>query len=246
MQKTLVPVCMALLGACASSDEPAYPEGDPVEASRVNVQLAVGYMHRGDYELALEKLHKAVEQNPQNADAETTMGVLYETIGNPDEAREHYRKAVRLAPDDPKVRNNYGAYLCQAGRLKDAQKEFMAAVESPFYRTPEVALSNAGSCAARGGQPADAEGYFRRALDANPEYPDALYQMALLQFGEEEYLSARAFMQRYMEVARPSAASLGLAVKIEQAMGDEQAAEEYGRVLLVDFPDSPEARELAD
>lgn len=242
----IVFMSFVFVAGCASTEEPAYPEGDPVEASRANVRLAVAYMHRGQYEPALEKLERALEQDPKNGEAETTLGVLYETLGNREEAGTHYRKAVRLAPDDPNAHNNYGTWLCHDGRMKQAEKQFMAAVDSPFYGTPEVALTNAGSCAMREDQIPRAEQYFRRALDANARYPDALYQMASLKYGQGDYLRARAFVQRYLAVALADAESFELAIRIEDALGDENAARDYRNALLADFPDSPQARALGD
>jgi type IV pilus assembly protein PilF len=235
-----------LLTGCASNEEPAYPEGDPVEAARANVRLAVAYMRRGNYEVAMEKLQRALEQDPKNADAETTLGVLYETLGDREEAGKHYRRAVQLDPEDPNVHNNYGTWLCQDGRLKQAHKEFMAAIESPFYGTPEVALTNAGSCAMRDGKVTEAEQYFRRALQADARYPAVLYQMAELKNTQGDYMRARAFVQRYFDVAPANSESLSLAIGIEDALGDKGAAREYRAALMADFPDSPQARAMSD
>lgn len=240
-------VCIALfLTACVTTHEPAYPVGDPVEAARANVRLAVAYMHRREYEVAMAKLQRALEQDPKNADAHTTLGVLYETLGERKKAGTHYREAVHLAPDDPNAHNNYGTWLCQDGRLKQAQKEFTKAAESPFYKTPQVALTNAGSCAMRDGEVARAEQYFRRALAVDEAYPDALYQMASLKYQQGDYMSARAFVQRYLSIARANAESLALAIRIENALGVDDAAWEYTSELIADFPDSPQARAIYD
>lgn len=242
----IIVFAVLIAAGCASNDEPAYPEGDPVEAARANVRLAVAYMQRGQYEPAMEKLERALEQDPKNADAETTLGVLYETLGDRETAGTHYRKAVQLAPDDPNVHNNYGTWLCQDGRMKQAQREFAKAAESPFYGTPEVALANAGSCAMRVGEGAQAEQYFRRALEVNEGYPDALYQMSSLKFQQGDYMRARAFIQRYLDVAPANAESLDLAIRIENELGDDGAAREYQNALMADFPDSPQARAARD
>lgn len=217
-----------------------------MEAARANVRLAVAYMQRGNYEAAMEKLERALEQDPKSSEAETTLGVLYETLGNREEAGLHYRKAVQLAPEEPNVHNNYGTWLCQDGRMKQAEKQFMEAINSPFYGTPEVAYTNAGSCAMRDDQVAKAEQYFRRALEANARYPDALFQMASLKYQQGDYMRARAFMQRYLGVALASAESLEMAIRIERALGDDSSAREYISALRADFPDSPQARALED
>ena len=70
--------------------------------------------------------------------------------------------------------------------------------------------------------------------------------MASLKYGQGDYLRARAFVQRYLDVAPAGAESLELAARIENARGDQSAAREYKDALLADFPDSPEARALRD
>ena len=210
------------------------------------MRLAAAYIQRGQYEAAMEKLNRAQEQDPKSAEAETVLGVLYETIGDRDEAGIHYRRAVQLGPEDPNALNNYGTWLCQDGRIQQAEKQFLAAADSRFYRTPEVALTNAGSCAMRDDQVVKAEQYFRRALDINAGYPDALYQLASLKYGQGDYMRARAFLQRYLEVAPADAESLLLAIRVEKALGDDDAARNYRNALMADFPDSAEARKLRD
>ena len=66
-------------------------------------------------------------------------------------------------------------------------------------------------CAGDAGDNAKAEEYFRAALDKNPEFPDALSNMIDMSYREQDYLQARAFMQRYLDVrpadAHPSCGS---------------------------------------
>ena len=93
---------------------------------------------------------------------------------------------------------------------------------------------------------AEAEKYFRRALSEAPRYPEALLQMALLKRRTEDYLLARAFLQRYLGVNPPSAAVLYLAVQIEKDIGNARASTDYSNQLLRDFPASAEARRLME
>ena len=107
-----------------------------------------------------------------------------------------------------------------------------------------MALTNAGVCARGIPEVAAAERYFRRALEANGAYPEALLQLADLNFATGQPLSARAFLQRYEAVAPVTSYSLALGRRVELAAGDPETAAEYTRRLLREFPGSPEAREL--
>jgi len=111
-----------------------------------------------------------------------------------------------------------------------------------LYRTPEVAYSNAGRCARADGRPKEAEKYFRDSLAIRPNQPDVLLEMADLTFQQQNYLSARAFLQRYSASAPATAESLLLGYRIESTMGDAKAAADYGSRLRTDFPHSPQTK----
>ena len=79
-------------------------------------------------------------------------------------AEQNFERALALAPNDPEIHHNWGWYLCQHKREREALAQFELAVRNPLYRTPEIALVNAGRCAQAIGDVRAAEGYFRRAL----------------------------------------------------------------------------------
>ncbi len=89
-----------------------------------------------------------------------------------------------------------------------------------------------------------AEQYLRGALERRPNHGEALLQMSVLFFNKEDYLRARAFMQRYLAANPAAAPVLFHAIQIEQKLGDDSARREYTMQLLRDFPDSPEARSI--
>lgn len=240
LRRVTAAAAAVVLCACASNRMTAEQESS---AADVNVRLGVGYMQRGELELAMEKLKKALQLDPGSSDAHTALGALYEELGNKEKAGYEYRKAVDVKPTDPLARNNYGQFLCKQGRTAEAEENFKEAVKQPFYKTPEVALTNAGACVS---EPAEAEEYYREALQRNPHYPDALYRMASLSFQQGKFLQARAFMQRFHDVVRPSAESLWLAIEIERQLGDRRAAADHAKRLREGFPDSPEARKLGN
>ena len=236
-----VSLAAATLVACASS-EPRFSDGSPTEAARYNAQLGVAYMQQGDLQLAREKLQRAVEQDPQLGTAHTYLALVYEQLREPDLAGSHYRQAVRVAGDDPNVRNLYGTYLCRQKEIAKAEKQFLEAARNPLYRTPEVAFTNAGVCALQlpDGEEA-AEAHFRQALSVNPRFPDALLRLSVLSMDTGQLLAARAFLQRYEAVADDTAQALWLGNRIESGLGDEQAAARYRQTLRAKFPQSEEA-----
>ena len=91
-----------------------------------------------------------------------------------------------------------------------------------------------------------AETYFRNALERNPRIAIALLQMAEISYATDNYLSARGYLQRYLEISTHTAKSLWLGIQIENELGDKDALSSYKLLLKNKFPDSKEAKLLQD
>ncbi len=218
---------------------------DLKKAAEVNAELAITYMKQGNLAAARDKIDRALEQNPRTAQTQMIAGFVYDRLGEDRKAQSHFEQAVKLGgKDSPDVLNNAGAFQCRKGDRRRGEELFLQAAASPLYRTPEVAYVNAGNCARADGRPKDAEPYFRQALALKPNMPTPLLQLADLQFADGNGLQARAFLQRFHEVAQPSAESLWLGYRIERSLGDATAAAEMARRLKSDFPTSAEAADL--
>lgn len=218
---------------------------DRQEAARVHVELGQHYLAQNKLEFAMEKLQKALQFDPNSADANTVIAVLYERINNRKQAEEHYRRAVELQPKLGGPNNNYGSFLCHAGQYDEAEKYFQRAVADPFYKTPDIALTNAGVCLLQGGRVDRAEADFRHAVELNPNNSTALLHLASALFQKSDFFRARAFIQRYEaqgDQTTPEALQLGH--DIESKLGNATAARDYARRLRQDFPDSQQARKL--
>jgi type IV pilus assembly protein PilF len=217
---------------------------EKVEAARVHTELGQKYMQQGKLEIALDNLNKALAYDSDYVNAHTVIAVLYERIGDPKQAEEHYRRAAQIKSKGGNELNNYGAFLCKVGRYDEAAGYFDRAVADPFYKTPEVALTNAGTCLLKGGKRDQAEVVLRKALDRSPDNPEALFQLASALYEKGEYFKARAFMQRFESVGQARPESLMLGRNIELRLGNGNGASDYTRRLLQSFPESQQAREL--
>ncbi len=234
-------MALLLLAACASNrPEDPYKKDDKRKAAETNTSLGAAYMKRGQYEVALGKLKLALADDPKYAPAHTVIAVLYERIGERALAGKHYRKAFDADPKNGDVNNNYAVFLCQSGKTDAALEHFEAALKDPFYSSPKVALTNAGSCALQAGKIDAAETYLRRALKYDDAFPDALITMARLNYRKKNYMGARAFMQRFEAVGPVSASSLLLGLQVEMALNDRAGADTYLATLSDKFPDSDE------
>jgi len=215
------------------------------DAAQYNTQLGLDYLQRGKLDFAKEKLERALEQDPTLPQAHTAMALLYEQLGEAERADKHYRKALSLSPEAA-MHNNYGVFLCRQGKREKAEEHFIEAIGDRLYRTPEAALTNLGFCLRQDGELERAEEYFRQALRRNSRFPDALWQMANVAYEQENYLQARAFLQRYAERAPEGPQVLSLGMRIEMELGDDAAVEDYEQKLRRDYPESVQTRQLLE
>lgn len=240
----LVPALLGLLlSGCVSTAPSRTVDAD---AARYNTQLAHAYFQRGDIDLALEKVDRALEQDSKHAEAHLVKGMILARANEHRDADRHYERAAKLAPDNAAVRSNVAAYLCERGRYRDGEKMFLDVATSPSSNRPAIAFTNAGICAKRVPALARAEKHFRRALELEPNYAPALSQLAEVNLEQGELLAARAFLQRLEGVQRLGPDGLLLGVRIERGMKDAAAARRYSDILARDYPDSAEARSLLD
>ena len=240
---------LALIG-CAATPDPGpntragMDRVSPVRTAEVNTRLGIGYLERGEMQIAMEKLQTAVRHDPEHVPAHVTLALIYEELGNSSQAERHFRQATRYAPDDGATLNSYAVFLCRQGDFEAAEENFSRATQDPFYGTPEVAWLNAGACARRSGELEQAETHLRRALEIDSELPGALYHLAQLYYQQEEAFRARAFLQRFEATGEIEPGALLLGYQIESSLGNAVDANQYVSKLEDRFPDSREAREL--
>ncbi|MCX7545965.1 type IV pilus biogenesis/stability protein PilW [Marinicella gelatinilytica] len=232
MKHCFLCLSMMLLVACAQTgpatgyDEPTN-RSDPNSPAMLNVRMGVAYFERQDYDLALEKLKRAIAMDPKLAIAHSALALVYSTMGAGNEASKHYKASVKFAPNDPIILNNYGTFLCQQGDYKKALEFYQRTLANPFYKTPETVHENAGVCLMKDDLFDEAERHFRAALSVNPEMTVSLYNMAILSAGQDRPLKARAFIQRLSRLQALDERMLTVAYQVERKLGNENEANKY-------------------
>lgn len=239
----VVLLCGILLSACVSTTTGTpSPEPDQADASELNYQLGARYYQNGKYELARDRLLLAIELDPKMEVAYTTLAMSYEALGNHRLATEAYENAVRIAPRNFDVHNAYAVFLCKQRDFEGSSRYFLKAANHTENDNAERTLTNAGLCMMQKPDIAAAEQFFRKALERRSTYSEALLQLCLLKYQQQDFMSARAFLQRFMGSSPATAGVLLLAAEIEGKLGNERGRADFVNQLLSEFPKSPEAR----
>jgi type IV pilus assembly protein PilF len=210
------------------------------------MQLGMAYLNQGDLGLAKEKLDRALAENPGDPNVHSAMAMLQDRLGHPEQADKEFKAALSLGPRSPDVLNNYAVYLCRTGRTDDGVKAFEEAAHNALYRTPEAAYTNAGVCLRGAKRDTQAAMSFQRALKVRPNFAEAAYQLADLDFSRGEVQQARETVDQFMASFEPTPDLLLIGVQISRKQGDRLAEEKFARKLRMDFPSSDQTRALAE
>jgi Flp pilus assembly protein TadD len=65
---------------------------------------ALNHIYDGRYDLAIQKCTIVIELQPNNILAWKRLGSGYYAIGKKDKAKETWEKALKVAPDDPELK----------------------------------------------------------------------------------------------------------------------------------------------
>ncbi len=243
MIRVMVVVAQLLLAGCASlmPDDKAERAEQRVE---VYTQLGLGYMSQNRLASAQESLDEALAVNPKYSPANHAMALLMLRLGDPAGADKYFVSALESDPRNVAARNDYGAFLCDLEKWQEGAFHLEKALLDPFNTEVYVSQFGLGKCFLKAGDPVAARDQFRLALAAQPNNGAILYQSAVASFTLGEYLSSRAFLERFFAVVPATAEGLLLAARTETKLGATDLAKEYAARLREDFPASEQAAEL--
>jgi Tfp pilus assembly protein PilF len=192
---------------------PAATRVDP-EASEKRYLLGADYFTKGHVGPALEELLKAVELNPNNADAHNLLGLVFlrrgaegeelamrnqclsgeaarlekqETDVQFQKAQSELEKAVSLRPDFSEARNNLAVVMIHFGRYDEAVQLEEKALSNIVYRDPYAAQGNLGQAYLEKHDFVRAARALRQALFEQPKFCVGRYRLAKVYYEQKEY-----------------------------------------------------------
>jgi len=237
-----------LVGGCASHQTgdskgelaTSSDQTDNQKRARIRLQLAIGYFEQGQSSVALDELKQALTADPAMSDAYNVRGLVYMGMGETQLAEENFLHAIKLAPNDPDLSNNFGWFLCQSGRPAQAIPYFESTLSNRTYQSPAKAMYNAGVCSLKLNDQAAAERYFLQAFKIDPANPSVSASLARIYYDRHDYERARFYIGRVTKADVMNPDVLWLAIKVEHRLGDKAAEASLATQLRRRHPNSPE------
>jgi len=240
MVKSVVTTFLAFIvaGCVTVTEQELDGRKDNIEAAEARLALGLGYLDVGNRLKAWENLELALRYAPNYYRVLNSIAYYYQLVGEHGLAEKTYVKAMRESPKNSELLNNYGAFLCQLGLYEKADVFFNRAIRQPSNYQLVDSFENAAICSLKNGKRAEAEHYFMRSLDYDPNRYFSLLQLSKLNVENGDYNDARVRLIRFHEKFGYQPSSLYLLIEIEEKSGNNVLANKYAEVLELTYPSS--------
>ena len=170
------------------------PKNTDIILLMAQISIAEGY-----YEDAIPLLQKGLTIAPHNAGLLSALGESYFRSENINKAMTAFQQAVVIQPS-PRAYGFLGLSHASLGRFDQARLDFLNGLK--LDPSNSFCLFNLGYIAQQQGDYQTAINTYERVLRGNPDFPNALLQLATLRMQSRQFPEAEALLKRYVRVAR--------------------------------------------
>ena len=247
----LLVVALFFTGGCASfSDKDSKPKITPEakikrkvdsdEALEARVAAGLKNLQVGDNKRALMHFNKARQWDEKSALLHNAFAMLYRAEGDTEKEEEHYLLAIKYDKKDPKIRHNYGSFLCVNDRYDEGIEQLQLSAGDYQYNNRDQSFENLGLCAKLKGDYDFAEKSFLKAYRINKNRPVSILNLAIIEHRKGDNQKSYELLKKYMESNKHTPESLWLGIQLERIFGNKDAVSSYALVLKKFFPGSKE------
>ncbi len=219
---------------------PAIPAAAALMALSIMTYRQIGYWQTSD---ALWSHTLVVTQN--NFVAEDNLGGALILEGKEEEAHAHFEAAARINPKDPMSHSNLGTYYMTHNQMREAAKQYEAAVEM----TSDPGLlaqtyANLGAAYRALAEDDQAQTNYNHALRLNRDQFNAWLGLGLLAQKQGKLTEAVTDLSRSVELEPTAQGYLSLGRALAQGGRTAEALAAYDQALKIS-PDLTEAQQAA-
>jgi len=184
--------------------------------------LARVSMTQNYFEDAIPLLQSGLQLSPNRADLTRRARRKLFHVRQNEKAIEEFKALVAL---EPSARSYafMGLSYRHLGRFDEARKYFQEGLK--LDRHNSSCLFNMGYIEERQGNHAAAESFFQNALKSNPDYSEALLELANLRIASKKYEDAADLLRRYVKVSRDPASGYYKLAMVERNLHQSVAAQ---------------------
>ena len=178
--------------------------------------------------------------------AEDNLGGALILEGREEEAHTHFEAAARINPKDPMSHSNLGTYYETHHQMRDAVKEYEAAIAMTSDPGMLAATyANLGAAYRGLGDNDRAQTNYKQALEYNPNQFNAWLGLGLLAQQQGKYVEAITNLSRSVELQPTASGYLALGNALQQSGRTLEALTAYEQATRI-APSLAEAQQAAD
>lgn len=227
---------------CVTTEQKAFDQNVSQEKElTTRIKIAIGLIKKGEAELALVQLQKALKIKPNAARVYEIMAVAFEQVDESREAKRHYKKMLSYGSEYTRGRANYAGFLIRQKDYKEAYKQLQKVVADIYYPSRARAFQQLGLCAKKLGKYDEIEHFYKRALKLDGNLTEILLALAEIRFENGDYAESQKYLDGYRAKVKPaSAKALFLGIKLAVVFEDKGDEASYALALKNLYPRSKE------
>ena len=174
------------------------------------------------YEDAIPLLEKALVISPGRSDIRTSLGESYFKADKIDKSIQVFTKLIEVQPS-ARAYSFLGLSNTYLGRFAEAKLDFHNCLKLELHNN--FCLFQLAYIAKLQGDSAGAEVIFLRVLRSNPDYANALLELANIRIEQKKYSAAKELLGRYVRVSGSPATGYYKLAMVEKNLHETAAAE---------------------
>ena len=192
------------------------------EDTNIILLLARLSMAQSYFEDATPLLESGLKIAPKRADLHAALGESYFMTDRVEKAIEEFKVLVDLNPSAPSYAA-LGLSYRHLGRFDESRKSFQHGLKLDPRNAS--CLFNLGYIEKRQGNQAAAERLFQQALKSNPNFSEALLELANLRIADKKFEEAAILLRRYVKVSSDPASGYYKLAMVERSLHQTEAAQ---------------------
>ena len=174
------------------------------------------------FEDAIPLLEKGLQIAPQRTDLRDALGESYYKSDKIDKAIVEFKKLIEVEPT-ARAYAFLGLSHTYLGRFDEAKQDFQNGLKLDPQNS--FCLFHLGYIAKLQGDTASADATFQKVLRSNPDFPDALLELANLRIESKRFSEAEELLRRYVRVSHNPATGYYKLAMVEKRLHETEAAE---------------------
>jgi type IV pilus assembly protein PilF len=228
-----------LLPGCATTSRREESEQNARRATS-HLNLGADHLQSGRAALALREFLTAATLDPRNPRIQYALGEAYLAQQKPDEAEQHFLKALELHAEYHDARLSLSGLYIVEKRYEESIAACQLLVDDPTYPEPWRAVANRGWAEYQLGRAAEARASLDLALEYNPTYWPAMLSLAVLEADAGRRLEAIVLLQQVIEIGPGPRVEAEVNYRLAEnyiALGKRSRALSYLTTAVAQAPD---------